>query len=84
MIVFENIVKTQASTREIDEMVEEVKKQMEELEEQGITDIDDQPIEEYMDSLIQKIIDENNPAPKLYEIEEDLVEIIEEMKLDSS
>ena len=73
-----------SSPEEIDEMVEEVKKQMEELKEQGITDIDNQPIEEYMDSLIQKIIDENKPVPKIYEIEEDLVEIIEEMKLDSS
>ena len=73
-----------SSPEEIDEQVEEVKKQMEELEEQGITDIDDQPIEEYMDSLIQKIIDENKPAPKLYEIEGELAGIIEEMELDSS
>ena len=73
-----------SSPEEIEEMVEEVKKQMEELKERGVTDIDDQPIEEYMDSLIQNIIDENKPAPKLYEIEGDLAEIIEEMELDSS
>lgn len=73
-----------SSPEEIEEMVEEIKKQTEELKEQGITDIDDQPIEEYMDSLILKIIEENKPAPKLYEIEGDLVEIIEEMELDSS
>ena len=73
-----------SSPEEIEEKVEEIKKQTEELKEQGITEIDDQPIEEYMDSLIQKIIDENKPVPKIYEIEEDLVEIIEEMKLDSS
>ena len=73
-----------SSPEEIEEMVNEVKKQTMELKEQGITDIDDQPIEEYMDSLIQKIIDENKPTPKLYEIEGDLAEIIEEMELDSS
>jgi len=73
-----------SSPEEIEEQVKEVKKQMEELKEQGVTDIDDQPIEEYMDSLIQNIIDENKPAPKLYEIEGDLAEIIEEMELDSS
>ncbi len=72
------------SPEEIEEQVEEVKKQMEELKERGVTDIDDQPIEEYMDSLIQNIIDENKPAPKLYEIEGDLAGIIEEMELDSS
>ncbi len=73
-----------SSPEEIEEQVKEVKKQMEELKERGVTDIDDQPIEEYMDSLIQNIIDENKPAPKLYEIEGDLAEIIEEMELDSS
>jgi len=72
------------SPEEIEEQVKEVKKQMEELKEQGITEIDDQPIEEYMDSLIHKIVDENKPTPKLYEIEGDLAEIIEEMELDSS
>ena len=67
-----------------EEEIEEIEKQAQELKEQGVTEIDDKPIEEYMDSLIQKIIDENKPVPKIYEIEEDLVEIIEEMKLDSS
>ena len=73
-----------SSPEEIEEKVEEVKKQIEEFKEQGITVIDDQPIEEYMDSLIQKIKEDNKPAPKLYEIEGDLAEIIEEMELDSS
>ena len=73
-----------AKAKEMEEMIEEIEKQAQELKEQGVTEIDDQPIEEYMDSLIQKIIDENKPAPKLYEIEGDLAEIIEEMELDSS
>ena len=73
-----------SSPEEIEEKVEDVKKQIEELKERGVTVIDDQPLEEYMDSLIQKIIDDNKPAPKLYEIEGDLAEIIEEMELDSS
>ena len=73
-----------SSPEEIEEKVVEIKKQTEELKEQGITEIDDQPIAEYMDSLIQKIIDENKPTPKLYEIEGDLAGIIEEMDLDSS
>ena len=73
-----------SSPEEIEEKVEEIKKQTEELKKQGITEIDDQPIEEYMDSLLQKIIDENKPTPKLYEIEGNLAGIIEEMELDSS
>ena len=80
----EGKLKVVEPSEEIKEMVEEVKKEMEELKEQGITDIDNQPIEEYMDSLIQKIKEDNKPAPKLYEIEGDLAEIIEEMELDSS
>ena len=73
-----------SSPEEIEEKVEEIKKQTEELKEQGITEIDDQPIEEYMDSLIQEIKDENKLPPKKYEIHGDFAEIFEEMELDSS
>ena len=65
-------------------MIEEIEKQAQELKEQGVTEIDDQPIEEYMDSLIQDLKTENESPPKSYEIHGDLDEIIEEMKLDSS
>ncbi len=61
-----------------------LKKQAQELKEQGVTEIDDQPIEEYMDSLIQELKAESEPPPKPHEIHEELAEIIEEMELDSS
>ena len=67
-----------------EEQIEELQKEAQELKEMGISEIDDQPIEEYMDSLIQDIKDESEPVPKKYEIHGDLAEIIEEMELDSS
>ena len=67
-----------------EEEIEEIEKQAQELKEQGVTEIDDKPIEEYMDSLIQDLKAENEPPPKSYEIHGDLDEIIEEMELDSS
>ena len=73
-----------AEKEEVEEMVEEIKKQTQELKEKGITEIDDQPIEEYMDSLIQELKAENEPPPKPHEIHEELAEIIEAMELDSS
>ena len=73
-----------AKEKEAEEMVEEIKKEVQEMKEMGITEINDQPIEEYMDSVIQEIIEEVKPPPKLYEIEGDLAEVIEEMELDSS
>ena len=73
-----------AEQEEAEEIVEEMKKEMEELKEKGITEINDKPIEEYMDSVIQEIMEKVEPPPKLYEIEGDLAEIIEEMELDSS
>ena len=69
---------------EMEEMIEEIEKQAQELKERGITEIDDKPIEEYMDSLIQELKAENEPPPKPHEIHEELAEIIEEMELDSS
>ncbi len=69
---------------EMEEMIEEIEKQAQELKERGITEIDDKPIEEYMDSLIQDLKAENEPPPKPHEIHEELAEIIEEMELDSS
>ena len=68
----------------IEKEIEELQKEAQELKEMGISEIDDQPIEEYMDSLIQDIKDESEPVPKKYEIHGDLAEIIEEMDLDSS
>ena len=73
-----------AKEEEMEEMVEEIEKQAQELKEQGVTEIDDQPIEEYMDSLIQEIKEESEPVPKKFEMHGDLAEIIEEMELDSS
>jgi len=73
-----------AKAEEIEEMIEEIEKQAQELKEQGVTEIDDQPIEEYMDSLIQEIKDESKSPPKKYEIHGDFAEIFEEMELDSS
>ncbi|MBC8256646.1 MAG: OmpA family protein [Candidatus Marinimicrobia bacterium] len=73
-----------AKAEEMEEMIEEIEKQAQELKEQGVTEIDDQPIEEYMDSLIQDLKAENELPPKKYEIHGDLAEIIEEMELDSS
>ena len=73
-----------AKQEELKEKIEEIEKQAQELKEQGVTEIDDQPIEEYMDSLIQDLKAENKSPPKSYEIYGDLAEIIEEMELDSS
>ena len=73
-----------AKEEEMEEMIEEIEKQAQELKEQGVTEIDDQPIEEYMDSLIQELIAESEPPPKPHEIHGDLAEIIDEMELDSS
>ena len=70
--------------KKIEETVEALEKQEQELKEQGITEIDDKPIEEYIDSLIQEIKEETEPVPKKYEIHGELAEIIEEMELDSS
>ena len=67
-----------------EEEIEEIEKQAQELKEQGVTEIDDKPIEEYMDSLIQDLKAQQEPPPKSYEIHGDLAEIIEEMELDSS
>jgi len=72
------------SAKEIEETIEEIEKQAQELKEQGITEIDDKPIEEYMDSLIQEIKEESEPPPKKYQIHGDFAEIFEEMELDSS
>ena len=74
----------EAGAAKQEEQIEEIEKQAQELKEQGGTEIDDQPIEEYMDSLIQDLIAENESPPKSYEIHGDLAEIIEEMELDSS
>ncbi|SVC65166.1 uncharacterized protein METZ01_LOCUS318020, partial [marine metagenome] len=74
----------EAGAAKQEEQIEEIEKQAQELKEQGVTEIDDQPIEEYMDSLIQELKAENEPPPKSYEIHGDLAEIIEEMELDSS
>ena len=68
----------------VEEMIEEIEKQAEELKKQGVVEIDDKPIEEYMDSLIQEIKEESKPPPKPHEIHGELAEIIEEMELDSS
>ena len=73
-----------AKEEEVEEIVEEIKKEMEELKEQGITEINDQPIEQYMDSLIQEIKEQNETPPTQYEVEGEVAEIIEEMELDSS
>jgi len=74
----------EAGAAKQEEEIEEIEKQAQELKERGVTEIDDQPIEEYMDSLIQDLKAENEPPPKSYEIHGDLAEIIEEMELDSS
>ena len=68
----------------VEEKIEELEKMEQELKEQEITEIDDQPLEEYIDSLIQEIKEESEPIPKKYEIHGDLAEIIEDMELDSS
>ena len=68
----------------VEEKIEELEKMEQELKEQKITEIDDQPLEEYIDSLIQEIKEESEPIPKKYEIHGDLAEIIEDMELDSS
>ncbi len=74
----------EAGAAKQEEEIEEIEKQAQELKEQGVTEIDDKPIEEYMDSLIQDLKAQNEPPPKSYEMHEDLAEIIEEMELDSS
>ena len=61
-----------AKQEELKEKIEEIEKQAQELKEQGVTEIDDQPIEEYMDSLIQDLRAENESPPKSYEIHGDL------------
>ena len=74
----------EAGAAKQEEEIEEIEKQAQELKEQGVTEIDDKPIEEYMDSLIQDLKAQQEPPPKSYEMHEDLAEIIEEMELDSS
>ena len=74
----------EAGAAKQEEEIEEIEKQAQELKEQGVTEIDDKPIEEYMDSLIQEIKEAGEPVPKKYEMYGDLAEIIEEMELDSS
>ena len=74
----------EAGAAKQEEQIEEIEKQAQELKEQGVTEIDDKPIEEYMDSLIQDLKAQQEPPPKSYEIHGDLAEIIEEMELDSS
>ena len=74
----------EAGAAKQEEQIEEIEKQAQELKEQGVTEIDDKPIEEYMDSLIQDLKAQQEPPPKSYEMHEDLAEIIEEMELDSS
>ena len=73
-----------SSKEEVEEIVEEIKKEIQEMKEQGVTEINDQPIEEYLDSLIKKKMEKIESPPKPYEIEGELAEIIEEMKLDSA
>tara|TARA_Y100000588_G_C14211080_1_gene906689 strand:- start:104 stop:1117 length:1014 start_codon:yes stop_codon:yes gene_type:complete len=73
-----------AKEEEVEEMIEEIEKQAQELKDQGVTEIDDKPIEEFVDSLIQELKEEIKPPPKKYEIHGELAEIIEEMELDSS
>ena len=68
----------------VEKKIEEIEKMEQELKAQEISEIDDQPLEEYIDSLIQEIKEENIPPPKKYEIHGELAEIIEEMELDSS
>ena len=53
-----------AKEEEMEEMIEAIEKQAQELKEQGVTEIDDQPIEEYMDSLIQELKAESETPPK--------------------
>ena len=73
-----------AKEEEMEELIEEIEKQAQELKEQGVTEIDDQPIEEYMDSLIQDLKENNEKPPKDHEISGELDEIIKAMELDSS
>ena len=73
-----------AKEEEMEELIEEIEKQAQELKEQGVTEIDDQPIEEYMDSLIQDLKEKNEKPPKDHEISGELDEIIKAMELDSS
>ena len=70
--------------KKLEEKIEAMEKETQELKEMGITEIEGEPIEEYMDSLIQDIKDQAEPPPKKYEIHGDLAEIIDEMELDSS
>jgi len=69
-----------AKEEEMEELIEEIEKQAQELKEQGVTEIDDQPIEEYMDSLIQDLKENNEKPPKDHEISGELDEIIKAKK----
>jgi flagellar motor protein MotB len=62
----------EAGAAKQEEQIEEIEKQAQELKEQGVTEIDDKPIEEYMDSLIQDLKAQQEPPPKSYEIHGDL------------
>ena len=73
-----------AEAEEVKEAVKEIKKEMQELKENGITEINGQPIEEYTDSLIQERIEEVTPPPKLAEVRKSVADIIEDMELDTS
>jgi len=70
--------------KQMEEKVEALEKETQELKELGISEIDNQPIEEYMDSLIQEVKKASEPPPKKHEMYGDLDEIIEEMEFDSS
>ncbi|MDP6571171.1 MAG: flagellar motor protein MotB [Candidatus Marinimicrobia bacterium] len=73
-----------ADAKEAKEAVEEIKKEMQELKENGITEINGKPIEEYADSLIEQKMKETIPPPKLAEVRKDVAEIIEDMELDTT
>jgi len=67
-----------------EEKIEELKEEMQELKEMGVMEIKGQSIEEYTDSLVQEMIQEITPPPKLNEVREDVTEIIENLQLDST
>jgi len=73
-----------ADAKEAKEAVEEIKKEMQELKENGVTEINGKPIEEYADSLIQQKMQETIPPPKLAEVRKDVAEIIEDMEMDTT
>ena len=73
------ITNPQANTASINKQIEEIKISIEELKYQGVTEIDDKPIDEYADSLINdlKIQDINNSNNNSYnEIINDLLKRI--------